>query len=343
MFVFGIILAIVTIVFVALGLSIGREHRSEQIKVDEINRVHRERNEQDRFFTHTEATNNVISGFWFLMGALFFGVATVITLVLSTTFTVDTGSSSVLKDWTGVVAEDAITTPGIHMKAPWQNDISWNVKNQDVTFTGNGETSHNGQTVAGSEITVIDQDGISANLDIQVLFSIKADETVTLTKGYANQEDFEIKVVENDVKSVPRDVASTFTTVEMFEDRTGLKTKIAEELEKAWADKGVVVDNVNIHGIRYPEDVQQRFKDAQNAQTDLLKAETDAQTAKTKAEGEAQAEIAKANGEAEANRIMSESLTPQVLQQRWIDAIKKAQTIIVPQDFTGLGNLMPQG
>ena len=91
-----------------------------------------------------------------------------------------------------------------------------------------------------------------------------------------------------------------------------------------------------------PEDVQQRFKDAQNAQTELLKAETEAETAKTKAEGEAQAEIAKANGEAEANRILSQSLTPQVLQQRWIDAIKGSSTIIVPQDFTALGNLVPQ-
>lgn len=325
MFVLAIIFAILAIVAIGLAFTVGQPRRTV---------TQRQLYSTDTYEEEVAGTRK-----WYLLGAGVSAVLAVVFTLFSMTFTVDTGSSTVLKDWTGVVAEDSITTPGIHMKAPWQNDISWNVKNQDVAFTGDGTTSHNGQTVAGAEITIIDKDGISADLDIQVLFSIKADQTVALTKAYANQDDFEIKVVENDVKAIPRDVASTFTTVEIFEDRTGLKAKIAEELEKAWDDKGVVVDNVNIHGIRYPEDVQQRFKDAQNAQTDLLKAETDAQTAKTKAEGEAQAEIAKANGEAEANRILSESLTPQVLQQRWIDAIAGSGTIIVPQDFTSLGNL----
>lgn len=330
MFVFAIIFAIIAIILVALAFTMGTKART----------VTRQANRYD------DPKEVTLSGTrkWFFLGAGASAVLAVLFTIFASTFTVDTGSSTVLKDWTGVVQEDAVTTAGIHTKAPWQDDIAWNIKNQDVTFTGDGSTSHNGQQVAGAEITVIDKDGISANLDIQVLFSIKADSVVSLTKGYTNQDDFEIKVVENDVKSIPRDVASTFTTVQMFEDRAGLKADIAEALEKSWEDKGVVVDNVNIHGIRYPEDVQQRFKDAQNAQTDLLKAETDAQTAKTKADGEAQAEISRANGEAEANRLLSQSLTPQVLQQRWIDALSKANTIIVPNDFTSLGTIpQPQG
>lgn len=325
MFVFGIILGVLAISILGAAFTIGHSGKTVMVR-DSYTRNLNE--------VHTPGTRK-----WYFLGAGVSAALAVILTFFSMTFSVDTGSSVVLKDWTGVVAEDSVTTPGIHMKAPWQNDISWDVKNQDVTFTGDGKTSHEGQEVAGSEITVIDKDGISANIDIQVLFSIKADQTVALTKGYANQDDFEIKVVENYVKSIPRDVASKFTTVQMFEDRTGLKAEITEELEKAFKEKGVVVDNVNIHGIRYPEDVQQRFKDAQNAQTDLLKAETDAQTAKTKAEGQAQAEIAKAKGEAEANKLLTQSLTPQVLQQRWIDAIKGANTIIVPQDFTSLGTL----
>jgi regulator of protease activity HflC (stomatin/prohibitin superfamily) len=337
MFIFAIILIIAAIVLLGAGLFFNSARKKEEVRVNEHNA-----NRRPDSYTPLR-DNEVMSGFWFLVASAVSAAAGIILLIVSMTFTVDTGSSVVLKDWTGVAQEDEVTTAGIHTKSPWQDTIAWDIKNQDATFTGDGTTTHNGQQVSGAEITVIDKDGISANLDIQVLFSIKADKVVDLTKGYTNQDDFEIKVVENDVKSVPRDVASMYTTVQMFEDRSGLKADITEALEKSWADKGVIVDNVNIHGIRYPEDVQQRFKDAQNAQTDLLKAETDAQTAKTTAEGEAQAEIAKANGEAEANRILSQSLTPQVLQQRWIDAIKGSGTIIVPQDFTSLGNLTPQG
>lgn len=325
MFIWAIIFFIVAIVVLALAFTMGTKQRTET-------------RQRDRYSDPETVTLRGTRG-WFLLGSGTFAVLGILFTIFASTFSVDTGSSTVLKDWTGVVQEEAVTTAGIHTKAPWQDDIAWDIKNQDVTFTGDGSTSHNGQQVSGAEITIIDKDGISANLDIQVLFSIKADSVVDLTKGYTNQDDFEIKVVENDVKSIPRDVASTFTTVQMFEERTELKSKITDALTEAWADKGVLVDNVNIHGIRYPEDVQQRFKDAQNAQTDLLKAETDAQTAKTKAQGEADAAIAKATGEAEANRLLAASLTPEVLQQRYIDALGKAGTIIVPNNFTSLGQI----
>lgn len=325
MFVFGIIFAIIAIVLVALAFTIATKSRTEMRRPDRY---------KDPVEVQLAGTRK-----WFLLGAGASAVLAVIFTIFASTFTVDTGSSVVLKDWTGVVQEEAVTTAGFHTKAPWQNDIAWDIKNQDVTFTGDGQTTHNGQQVAGAQISFRDKDGISADLDIQVLFSIKADSIVPLTKGFTDQNDFEIKVVENDVKSIPRDTASTFTTVEMFEERTRFGEEVEEQIKKAWADRGVVVENVNIHGIRYPEDVEQRFKDAQNAQTDLLKAETDAQTAKTKADGEAQAEISRAEGEAQANRLLSESLTPEVLQQRWIDALASSSTIIVPQDFTSLGQI----
>lgn len=330
MFVFGIIFIILAIIALALAFTMGTKTRT-------VTRVIHQR------YSDPEEVEEIKRGtrLWFFLASAIFGVLGILFTIFASTFSVDTGSSVVLKDWTGVVAEDAVTTTGLHTKAPWQDAIAWDIKNQDVTFTGDGSTSHNGQQVAGAEITFIDKDGIQANLDIQVLFSIKADAVVPLTKGYANQDDFEIKVVENDVKSIPRDVASTFTTVQMFEERSDLKTKITKALSEAWEDKGVVVDNVNIHGIRYPEDVQQRFKDAQNAQTDLLKAETDAQTAKTKAQGEADAAIARAQGEAEANRLLAASLTPEILQQRYIDALANGNTIVVPNNFTSLGQIPP--
>lgn len=325
MFVLAIISFILAIVGVALAFVLGSPGRTELRR-------------PDRYSDPTEVT---VKGTrkWYLLGAGIMFVLGILFTIFSSTFTVDSGSSAAIKDWSGVVQDDAVTTAGFHTKAPWQDTIPWDIRNQDATFTGDGTTTHNGQQVAGAEITVIDKDGISANMDIQVLFSIKADAVVDLTRNYTDQNDFEIKVVENDVKSIPRDVASTFTTVQMFENRTDLKSKIATALEEAWVKKGVVVDNVNIHGIRYPEDVQQRFKDAQNAQTDLLKAETEALSAKTKADGEAKAAISRATGEAEANRLLAASLTPEILKIRQIEALSKANTIVVPEDFTSLGQI----
>jgi regulator of protease activity HflC (stomatin/prohibitin superfamily) len=259
--------------------------------------------------------------------------------IFSSTFSVDTGSSAVLKSWSGTVNETPVVEAGFHTKAPWEDVITWDVRNQNVMFTGNGTTTHDGQTVAGAELSFTDKDGVSGNMDIQVVYSIQADKTVELTNDYSNQEAFAVTVVENDVKSLPRDAIAKYSTINVFNQRDQLRTDIAEGLKAAWADKGIILDNINIQGIRYPEDVNQRFKDAQNAQTDLVKADTQAKIDKTAADGAAAAAIAKATGEAEANRLLAQSLTPEVLQQRYIDAIGKAGTIIVPQGFTSLGQI----
>lgn len=279
---------------------------------------------------------------WYFLGAGIALVLGIVFLIFSSTFQVDTGSSKALKDWSGIVAPEPVTEPGFHTKAPWQDDVPWDVKSKSIMFSGDGSTSHENQNVVGAEITFTDKDGISANLDIQVVFSIKAKEIVRLTGTYGTQANFESTIVENDVKSLPRDVAAGYTTVQMFEKRAQFRADVVDLLEKTWADEGIIVDKVNIHGIRYPDEVKQRFQDAQNAKTNLLTAETDALTAKAKADGEAQAAISKASGEAEANRLLAASLTPQILQQRWIDAVAKSGTVIVPQDFTSLGNLSPQ-
>jgi len=325
MFVLAIICFILAAIGATLGFVVGTKRRTVSV--------------ESRYSSATEDREVGGSRKWYFLGAGVALVLGIIFTVFSSTFTVDTGSSTVLKDWSGVVQEDAVTTAGFHTKAPWQNDIPWDIKNQVVMYTGDGTTTHEGQQVTGAEIIITDKDGISAPMDIQVLFSIKADEIVGLTKSYTDQNDFEIKVVENDVKSIPRDVASTFTTVEVIEERNRLKVEISEALEAAWADKGVIIENVNIHGIRYPEDVQQRFKDAQNAETDLITAQTQKEIALTQAQSDAAAAIERATGEKQANDLLASSLTPQVLQKLWIDAIAGSGTIIVPQDFTSLGNL----
>lgn len=58
---------------------------------------------------------------------------------------------------------------------------------------------------------------------------------------------------------------------------------------------------------------------------------------------DAQQKVVQAQADADANAILSASLTPQILQQRWIDAVAGSNTIIVPQDFTALGQLSPSG
>ena len=270
--IFAIILGIFAILLLALGLFFNKAKSNDLRRVKEYNEDPKNRERfGNPYSTEGPAVSDVMSGFWFIIASVALFITAFVFTLFAITFQVDTGEAKVLKSWTGVVNPDPVTDPGLHFKSPFEDTIAWDIKSKSVMFSGNGETTHEGQNVVGAEISFTDKDGIAANLDIQVVFSIKAKETVTLTSTYKDQSNFESTIVENDVKSLPRDVASTFTTVQMFEDRPRFRTEVTELLEKTWAEEGVIVDKVNIHGIRYPEDVQQRFKDAQNAKPTFLR------------------------------------------------------------------------
>lgn len=327
MFILGIIFGIIAVGLVGIGLLLW----SAKPKRTEV---------RDRYGdTRIEEESHKVLGRWLTLGGVLGLILAGLFFLFSTYYTQEAGEAKVLRDWTGNIVGSE-TQSGGHWKDPWVDTVDWDIRNQSVMFAGkDGTTSHNGQEVQGAQISFTDKDGVSGNLDIQVIYSIRADKVEDLTFDYTGQDDFKIKVVENDVKSLPRDVISSYTTIRVFNERTKLRAEIEEALRDKWEGEGVDVESVNIQGIRYSKDVKSRFEEAQNAQTEIVKAEAEAKTAKVKADGDAAAAISKATGEAEANRILSQSLTPQVLQQRWIDALSSSKTIIVPQDFTSLGNL----
>jgi len=271
---------------------------------------------------------------WGILGAIGSAIIGFIFLVFATYYTVDPGEAKVLKDWTGVIQGSEAGT-GAHWKDPWVDAIDFDVRNQLAVFLGDGNQSYNGSPTNGPQITFTDKDGVTANMDLVVLYSIRVDKVEELVEDYRNQDDFRTKVIEQDIRSVPRDIPGRFTTIQMLTDRPTVANAIRDALEAEWADKGVVIEDVSIQEIRYSDAVKNRFEEAQNAQTEVVKAEADLEKAKI----DAQQKIAVATAEAEANRILSESLTPQVLQQRYFDVLEGANLIVVPEGFTALGQI----
>lgn len=276
---------------------------------------------------------------WFWLAAIVVAVISFIFWLLSMYVQVDPGEAKVMKDWTGNVDQTPITTTGAHWKEPWVDAIDFNTKNQLAVFLGDGNQSYNGSPTNGPQITFTDKDGVTGNMDLVVLYSIKADNVVGLVEDYTTQEDFQTKVIEQDIRSVPRDIPGQYTTIQMMTDRVAVAGKIRTALEAEWKDKGVVIEDVSLQEVRYSDAVKARFEEAQNAQTAIVTARAAAEQAQIAADSAASVKVKEATAEAEANKILASSLTENVLRSRWIEAIAGSQRIIVPQDFTSLGNL----
>lgn len=289
------------------------------------------------------AVGFVLRNGWVIAGGVLGALLGILFFIFSTSYTVDQGEAKVMKDWTGVVVGEPVATPGLHWKEPWVDAIEFDIRNQLAVFLGDGNQSYNGSPTNGPQITFADKDGVSGNMDLVVLYSIKADKVKELVSQYQNQDDFRTKVIEQDIRSVPRDVPGNYSTIDMLTDRVSVAADIRKALEAEWKDKGVVIEDVSIQEIRYSDAVKARFEEAQNAQTDVVKATAAAEKQKIEADSNAYVTRTKAQAEADANNLLAASLTPQVLQSRWIEAISGANTIVVPQDFTSLGNLaVPQ-
>ena len=260
----------------------------------------------------------IVKSGWTIAGGVLGIVLAGMFWVFATYYTIEPGEAKVLKDWTGVVQgyEDAT---GPHWKEPWVDAVDFDIRNQLAVFMGDGTDSYNGQPVNGPQITFQDKDGVSGNMDIVVLYSIRADETPEILRDFGSQEGFKGKVIEQDIRSTPRDQAGRFSTIQLLTNRTQLTADIREALEEEWGKKGVVINEVSLQEIRYPDTVKQRFEEAQNARTEVEKAKAELE----KATVDAQQKVVQAQAEADANAILAASLTEPILRQRYLDTLAK--------------------
>lgn len=245
------------------------------------------------------------------------GVVAIVSIVfgiMSFTYTQTAGEAKVLVDFTGnVVGQD--TDEGLAFKAPWVDTVDYNIRNQQAAFSIAGNT--NGDTLGG-EITVTDAKGVKANVDVVVRYSIKPDSVTDIYREFGEQINFEASLIAPDIRTVVRSVPAAYNTIEVLTKRPELEQAIYDSLATRWEKEGVIVDSVALQDIRYPESVVTAFAEAENARTLVTKEQANLAAA----EVSAQQKVVQAEAEAEANRLISESLSPEVLQLRGYDALK---------------------
>ena len=252
-------------------------------------------------------------------------------------YTNDEGEASVIKSWTGEVL-GYTTTPGVHFKSPFADALSYDIRNQQVNFTGDGSA----EDASGPQITVQDAEGVTANVDIAVRYSIVPDSVTDIYSEYGDQESFVVKFIDNDIRAAVRTIPSTYGTLDFLNSRAEIEQGINDYLTERWAEAGVQVEGVSLQEIRYSDEVKARFDEAQSARIEVEKAEANLEASKVNS----QAQIADAEAKAEANRLLAQSLTPEVLQQNYYDTLRSVgengNLVIVPEGADPLVTIPPK-
>jgi regulator of protease activity HflC (stomatin/prohibitin superfamily) len=191
---------------------------------------------------------------------------------------------------------------------------------QQVKWT---ENTNEGRPVDES-LTVNSIEGVPINFDCALGYHIEPDKVPALFIRFRqNVENLSDTYLRNAVRDAFSQTVSGMHVQDVYgAAKSGLEAGVRSSVSKVTASVGIDIDYVSIIGtIRLPENVQNAINLAMEANQKAIQAENmvaqkraEAEQAVAQAQGEANAVLIKAKAEADANRIVAQSLTPELIQ-----------------------------
>lgn len=249
---------------------------------------------------------------------------------------VHTGYVGVVYSAKGV--EQQTISQGWHFMNPLKHVSEFPITQQRVVFS-NAPSDYGAKEHADWHIDAPANGGTIA-INLTVNYNFLPEHVVELyTKfGGMDGESLMESKIQNDIIAYVKEVTPQFSVMQIYsDDRAGVNTAITDYLnEKLTAEYGINVssalivdaqpDDTLMQKIRAKEQAKQDAEIAElNKQTALAQAETD----KVKAQTEADVKMIESQAEADANKVLSESITPELIQMKEAEARLKHGWITV--------------
>lgn len=193
-------------------------------------------------------------------------------------------------------------------------------------------------------ITFQDKEGTQINADVGISFAIDPAKADAIFQKYRKGID---EIADIYVRNMVRDALNAETSKMGVEDIFGLKKEdlmiaVTKRVKDQIAGIGINVEKIYWVGpMRLPESITAAInakiaatQKAQQRENELQTAKAQAEIDREKARGEADAVIIAAEAQAKANRLMADSVTPNLIQyhnvQRWDGKLPTMMTGAVP-------------
>src|SRR5262249_13205363 len=143
----------------------------------------------------------------------------------------------------------------------------------------------------------------------------------------ADIADIEQTFIRRTIITVAQNAAGQMSLTDLISyQRVALQSRIQDDHEHEMQKMGFIVDKVNLGASHLPDIIEKQLQQkmaaqqqAQQADYELQRQQTLAKAKVAEAEGEAQATLVKAKAQAEANKLLQESLTTLLIQNKAID------------------------
>lgn len=228
----------------------------------------------------------------------------VVILALTSMTTIESGRAGVLyeKFGGGVVTEEPPLGEGFHWVAPWNTIFKYEVRQQSID----------------QKMSVLSSNGLQIKLDASVWFY-----PVYENLGKLHQEKGESyiqRLILPSIRSAARAVVGRYDPEQLYASkRETIQNEILAEMRNILENQYIDIKRVLVRDITLPAKIKQAIERKLNQEQQSLEYEFKL----TKAEKEAKRQKIEAEGKARANRILSKSLTDDILTEKGIEATIK--------------------
>jgi len=238
--------------------------------------------------------------------------------------------------------------PGLHWIIPFlESTRVYSIARQTYTMSS---TTSEGQVSGDDSIEARTKDGQRVLVEASVIYAV--DPTHLIDLHITWQDRFQDNVVRPVSRSAIRDAVSQFGVEEIVSSkRAEMEQIITDQIREALLANSLNLTDFLLRDIRFSDEyaaaveqkqvaeqqaqqakfvVEQRKQEAEQARQ---VAQGSADAAVIAAQGAAEARLIEAQAEAQANQLLSQSLTPQLIQYQYILRLAPGvQTIFIPSD-----------
>ena len=240
--------------------------------------------------------------------------------------------------------------PGLHFKIPVVQSIQLvNTQVQAITYKGNGkladaDTNTQEGLLIKPAIRVLEKRGLPIKVEMTVQYRVISDEAAELLKTWGKS--YAEKLVNPTIRETVRDIIGKYTAENIPANRPAIATQIEDTLKRRIAQYTyngkplITIVAVQLRDIKLPEIIEKKIEQVQEAKLEaertkllvqkaeqkqrikLVEAQTKYLVKIKEAQAIADAKLIQANATAKANKIIAQSITPELIEYIKAEALK---------------------
>ena len=230
---------------------------------------------------------------------------------------VPAGYVAVQYEWRGGI-KDKVLGQGWHILPPTIDTTLYTIGLEQSYLTA-GE---NGDSKSDESFTASSKEGKSMNIDLTYTYQYQKGNVVDVFNRFKGQSGKEVRdnFIKPNIISWTKEVTARYAVSDIIgAERASVNEALTEYLSEKFEKYGITVSNVSLINVEVDKATKKAINAKITAQQDAQTQEIKNQTAIDKANAKAQAKIIEAEAEAKANKIVSDSITDELLKQKKID------------------------